>query len=153
MNTTGALAFVRRHGLVLERARGPVPNLAEAIAGARIRGSWWGHPKAQKIFSLTRAVRGSRDVLVCRLVRHKVTYVHRRLWPALVRLARYLEREDLAALKEVHTARGEHEMRVLAFPGWVPPDVRRRARGITEAQATAALGSLWERIRSQRRRS
>ena len=60
MNTTGALAFVRRHGLVLERARGPVPNLAEAIAGARIRGSWWGHPKAQKIFSLTRAVRGSR---------------------------------------------------------------------------------------------
>ena len=28
---------------VLQAARGPAPNLAEAIAGEPIRGSWWGH--------------------------------------------------------------------------------------------------------------
>ncbi len=35
------LAFVKRHGVVLHAARGPVPSLAEAIAGGPIRGSWW----------------------------------------------------------------------------------------------------------------
>ena len=45
-----ALAFVDRHGAVLQAARGPVPNLAEAVAGERIRGSWWGHPKGRAIF-------------------------------------------------------------------------------------------------------
>src|SRR5690349_17933892 len=52
-----ALAFVRRHGVVLESAKGPVPNLAEAAVGAPIRGNWWGHPKGKQIFWLTRAVR------------------------------------------------------------------------------------------------
>ena len=33
--------FVERHGVVLEGGRGPRPNLAEAIAGGPIRGSWW----------------------------------------------------------------------------------------------------------------
>ena len=33
-----ALAFVRQHGVVLESAHGPVPCLAEAIAGGPIRG-------------------------------------------------------------------------------------------------------------------
>jgi len=45
-----ALAFVERHGVVLQAARGPVPSLAEAVAGGRIRGSWWGHPKGHEIF-------------------------------------------------------------------------------------------------------
>src|SRR5436309_7495581 len=69
MTSRGALAFIRRHGVVLEGARGPVPTLAEAVVGAPIRGSWWGHAKGHEIFWLTRAVRDSRDVLVCRLVR------------------------------------------------------------------------------------
>ena len=81
-------AFVRRHGVVLESAHGPVPNLAETVVGAPIRGSWWGHAKGKEIFWLTRAARSSKAVLVYRLMAGKVTYVHRRLWPALVRLAR-----------------------------------------------------------------
>src|SRR5437867_2213126 len=115
MTSRAALAFVRRHGVVLEGARGPVPNLAETVAGKPIRGSWWGHPKGHEIFLLTRAVRASRDVLVCRLVGHKVTYVHRRLWPAVVRLARAFPQDDLAALQEIHTPRGRHELRVVPF--------------------------------------
>jgi hypothetical protein len=143
MNAKGALAFVRRYGLVLESAHGPVPNLAEAVAGAPIRGSWWGHARGQEIFSLTRAVRSSPDVLVCRLVRHKLTYINRRLWPALTRLARHFDPDDLAALQEVHMARGEHAMRVLPFPRWVPSAVRRKARTLTEVQAKTALVAAW----------
>jgi len=35
-----AVEFVKRHGVVLQAARGPAPSLAEAIAGGPIRGSW-----------------------------------------------------------------------------------------------------------------
>jgi hypothetical protein len=141
MTSRGALAFVRRHGVVLEgAARGPVPSLAEAVVGGPIRGSWWGHAKGHEIFWLTRAVRDSGDVLVCRLVAGKVTYVHRRLWSAVVRLAGRLAREDLAALREVHTRLGRHELRVVPFPRWVPADVKRQARRLSEAEARAALG-------------
>jgi len=34
-------------------------------------------------------------VLVCKLVDGKITYVHRRLWPALVRLAARFRKEQL----------------------------------------------------------
>jgi hypothetical protein len=139
MTRRSALAFVKRHGIVLESARGPVPNLAEAVVGRRIRGSWWGHAKGKQIFRLTRAVRDSADVLVCRLVGSKITYVHRRLWPALVRLARSYRRHDLAAVREVHTARGEHREVLVRFPRWVPPSVKRAARRLGSAEAHAAL--------------
>jgi hypothetical protein len=140
MTSVAALAFVRRQGIVLESAHGPVPNLAEAVVGTPIRGSWWGHAKGKEIFWLTRAVRDSKQVLVCRLLRGKVTYVHRRLWPALVRLAGAFRQKDLAAVQEVHTRRGEHAVRVVAFPRWVPAAVKQRARGLSEAEAWAALG-------------
>ena len=78
------LAFVKRHGVVLQAARGPVPSLAEAIAGGPIRGSWWGHPKGREIFQIAEAICASPEVLVCKFVDGKVTYIHRRLWPALV---------------------------------------------------------------------
>jgi hypothetical protein len=79
LNARRALGFVRKHGIVLMAARGPVPSLAEAIAGGPIRGSWWSHPKARQMYRAFEAVRGSGRVLVCRLIGGKVTFVHRRL--------------------------------------------------------------------------
>ena len=64
VTTRQALAFVRKHGVVLEAARGPVPSLADAVAGRPIRGGWWAHPKGPLIFAITRAVRDSDHVLV-----------------------------------------------------------------------------------------
>jgi hypothetical protein len=107
---------VKANGVVLESGRGPVPNLAEAIAGAPIRGSWWGHPKANTIFLCSRAIRKSPDVSVCRLVAGKVTFVDRHLWPALVRLARQFGADRLAMIEEVRTARGRHEVNVTTLP-------------------------------------
>jgi hypothetical protein len=145
MTRRAAIAFIRRHGIVLEGGRGPVPSLAEAVAGAPIRGSWWGHAKGRQIFSLTRAVRDSADVLVCRLVDGKITYVHSRLWPAVVRLAQRFERNDLGALREVHTGQGRHEVRTVPFPRWVPPEVKRQARQLSESSAWAELGTWGKR--------
>jgi hypothetical protein len=110
----------------------------------------WSHSKGQEIFRLTRAVRDSDDVLVCRLVGHKITCVHRRLWPALVRLADAFTRDDLAALHEIHTSGGRHELRVVPFPRWVSPTVRRQARKLTELEARAALGDVWATRRKRR---
>ena len=67
------------------------------------------HPKANTIFLCSRAIRESADVLVCRLVGGKVTYVHRRLWPALVRLAGRFNADQLAVIEEVHTPSGRHK--------------------------------------------
>jgi hypothetical protein len=141
MTSNAALRFIRKHGIVLESARGPVPSLAEAIVGKPIRGGWWGHPKGKEIFWVTRAVRDSPEVAVCRLVRGKVTYVHRRLWPAVYKLSRDFSRKNLGAFREVHTARGEHEIAIVPFPRWVPATARRQARRLSREDAQAALGT------------
>ena len=140
MTPKEALKFVKKHGIVLESARSSFPNLAETIAGKPIRGSWWKHPKGNAIFLCSRAIRKSTDVLVCRLVSGKVTYVHRRLWPALVRLADRFEPDRLASLREIHTASGKHKLEVTVFPKWVPPDVISAAAKLTADQAAAMLG-------------
>jgi hypothetical protein len=137
-----AIAFVERHGVVLQAARGPVPSLAEAIAGGPIRGSWWGHPKGKEIFHATEAVGESPDVLVCKLIDGKVTYVHRRLWPALVKLAGRFRKEQLAKVCDEHTASGAHRARRTPFPAWVPAAVRKQAAALSVPEAERTL-SAW----------
>ena len=136
-----ALAFVTREGMVLQAARGRVPNLAEFVAGAPIRASWWGHPKGKAIFDAANFVEDSGDVLVCRLVDGKVTFVHRRLWPALVRLADRLSKGGLDQISEEHTASGHHERRVTPFPDWVPREIAAQAAGLSESVAEEQLSS------------
>ena len=137
----GAVGFVEEHGIVLESGRGPVPSLADAIAGEPIRGSWWGHSKGRPIFAATRAVRDSEDILVCRLIGGKITYVHRRLWPALVRLAGGIERSRLDAIREEHTASGAHRLVTTAFPRWVAPEVQQAANKLSEEEARRLIGN------------
>jgi hypothetical protein len=135
-----ALAFVEKHGIVLASARGPVPSVAEAIAGGPIRGSWWGHERGRAIFAALDAIADAPDVLVCRVVSGKVTFVHRRLWPALVRLGALFPRERLAWVRQEHTASGHHVNRVEPFPKWVPRAVRAEARTLDEDEARSILG-------------
>jgi hypothetical protein len=104
------IAFVRQHGVVLESAKGPGPNLADAVAGTPIRGNWWNHPVGKQIFRATRVVRDSEQILVCRLVEGKITYVYRRMWPALVRLAGRFDKKALAAIREEHSASAAHRV-------------------------------------------
>jgi hypothetical protein len=140
MTVDDALSFVREHGIVLASAKGPVPRLAEAIAGEPIRGSWWAHPKSHQIFHIFQRISDSPDILICRLVDRKVTFVHRRLWPALVRLADNLPADQLSQVHEEHTPSGHHVSRDIPFPAWVPRKVLEEAQGLSEQEARSALG-------------
>jgi hypothetical protein len=132
---------VDERGIVLESARGPVPSLAEAIAGQPVNGSWWSHARAGEIFRLTRALRECDAVLVCRLVGARITFVHRRLWPALVRAGDRFPPRNLARLSERHGASGAHVLDEIPFPDWVPSDVAIQASLLGQDAA-------WTTIRS-----
>jgi len=144
MTPANALAFVERHGIVCEASRrGAIPSLVDEIAGEAVRGSWWSHPSSRAIFAATRAVRDSADVLVCRLVDGKITFVHRRLWPALARIADRFDAKQLARLREVHSANGKHVIEQTLFPDWVPADVLASGTKLGKTDAVAQLQILF----------
>jgi hypothetical protein len=137
-----ALRWVDEHGIVVESAKSALPSLAATIAGEPIRGSWWAHPKAQQIFVLAEAIRDSEDIVTCRLVDGKITFVHRRLWPALVRLQHRFEKDRLAKVVSEHTPSGKHVTRLTPFPTWVPRDVVKEGKVMTEQEAEGMLASV-----------
>jgi hypothetical protein len=142
MSADAALAFVETHGVVLVAARGPVPRLVEAIAGEPIKGSWWAHPQSHGIFAVLQALEESGQLLQCRLFEGKATLVHRRLWPALVRLEERFAPQQLAQIKQEHTASGKHVNRIIDYPGWVPASVRAAARALSDAEAERVLAAV-----------
>ena len=133
-----ALSFVEAEGIVLESAHGRVATFTDFVAGERVT-RWWGHPKGQLIFALTRAMRDSPDVLTCRLIDRKVTFVHRRLWPALVKSAGEFDKSDLGAIREEHLPGGKHQIVVTEFPEWVPAEVLAQGESMTESEARSML--------------
>ena len=133
------MAALREHGMLLESARGPIANVAELIAGERIRGSWCSHPASHAIFAAINCLADSPDVVRTRLVNGKVTLIHRRLWPALVRVADRLPTAPLAAIHEEHGATGAHRVHERPFPSWVPNDVVQAAKDLSD---DVAIGQL-----------
>ena len=136
------LDWLREQGVVMQSARGPVPSLAERVAGGPIRGSWWGHPSGHEIYRVLNEVRASPDVVAVRLIGGKITLVHRRLWPALARVAERFPPERVAALDEVHTASGAHRTMEIPFPDWVPAEDLSAAALLTVDEALAQLPGL-----------
>jgi len=61
-----------------------LPSLARMVAGDIVRGSWWSHPSGKAIFAIASALDDDDDVVSMKLVAGKVTFVHRRLWSAVV---------------------------------------------------------------------
>src|SRR5207253_2951573 len=80
-----ALELLRRERVITLTPVPGVRSLVGEIAGA-VRGSWWGHPKGGLIFAIATALEDSSEVLGAKLVRGKVAFVHRALWPALLRV-------------------------------------------------------------------
>jgi hypothetical protein len=60
-------------------------SLVGEIAG-EVRGSWWAHPEGGLIFAIASELEDSSEVLGAKLVNGKVSFVHRSLWPQLVRV-------------------------------------------------------------------
>src|SRR5450432_1370895 len=103
-DSSEAVELVRKAGLLLESAHGPIPNFLELVLGEPIKGNWWSHPKGKYLFKMTRIIRDQPSILVCRLVAGKITYVHRRLWPVLVRVSHTLPKGRLDWIREEHSA-------------------------------------------------
>ena len=133
----GALLLER--GVLLESPRGPIPNVAELVAGEPITGSWWSHPASHSIFEAINELADSPDVVRLRLVNGKVTLVHRRVWPALVRVSDRFRAERLASVVQEHTVSGAHRTVETPFPNWVPREVVAAAAMLTDEQAFDAL--------------
>jgi hypothetical protein len=75
-------------------------------------------------------------------VEGKITYVHRRLWPALVKLESRFGKASLAKVWNEHTRSGTHVSRQLPFPEWVPADVIKKAGALSTAEAEQVLATI-----------
>lgn len=108
-----AFQELERWGLLLVTdAR--LPSVAGQAAGEPVRGSWWAHPKAHTIVRVLGRLSEHPDILVAKLVSHKLTLIHRKLWPSFWRVCsaregwqlRELSRAGRLLLREVN-GRGE----------------------------------------------
>jgi hypothetical protein len=139
---------LERLGLLLLQDK-KLPSVVGIITGQRLSTSWWSHPRGQEIFNCLETI--DHDAVATRLVAGKVTFVHRRLWPALVgagksrakwrqtsRDAKPRElQEHLATFaEEIHTESGRHEMRLASWSEFA------RERGVRAVPASRALRQL-----------
>ena len=68
-------------------------NAIQILTGEYPRGSWWSHPAAHRIYAVLQEVEAHPDLLSAKLLSGKVTFVHRRLWPALLAVVAASPRE------------------------------------------------------------
>lgn len=133
------LKLIEEQGIMLESAKGSIPNLADKIAGEKIKGSWWGHPKGNLIYHLLSEVRKSEMILVCRFIKGKITFIHKNLWSALVKLAPKFDSGLLDKVVEIHTTSGKHKVEIVPFPQWVPAEIKFQSEKISEEDAMKVL--------------
>lgn len=127
---------LERIGLLLEHDTA-LPSVTRLVAGEPIRGSWWGHPQGHAIYELLHELGERSGALDAKLVNGKVTYVHPRLWPAFLALARDPDparRRGLSPLARRLLVRVEDGPERL--------DVLRRAGFAESKQLTAAAREL-----------
>jgi hypothetical protein len=82
-----AARWLANEGIVTLSPAGEFPSLATYVSGESITGNWWSHPRANDIYNLFQKLSSSPNVIVAKLVDGKVTLIHKRFWPNLVRLA------------------------------------------------------------------
>jgi hypothetical protein len=85
-----ALRALEDNGLLLLSDHS-LPSVVGIIADEPLHSSWWGHPLGGVIYHVSTALEDQPDVLATKLINGKVTYVHRRLWPAVVAVGRARE--------------------------------------------------------------
>ncbi|MBI4461728.1 MAG: hypothetical protein HY653_02375 [Acidobacteria bacterium] len=116
------LAALQKYGLLLlTDAR--LPSVAGLVAGEAIHGSWWAHPGSHSIFRVAVGLAAHPQVTSVKLVSGKVTFLHRRLWPALVAVAAAGEPWQRSALSRAARAllarvEGAGRLRTDRLPGY-----------------------------------
>lgn len=67
-------------------------DLVYLVTNERIRGSWWSHKLAHKIFNVSEMLEDHPDIMIMKLISEKVTFVHRELWNCIYSIG--VARED-----------------------------------------------------------
>jgi hypothetical protein len=143
MDTVRVLAELRRRGLLL--LTDPVlPSVASLVAGKPVRGSWWSHPSGRAIFRTSEELSDLPGVALVKLVNGKVTFVHKRLWPALYGAA--VSRADwqtrgLDAASRALWARVERDGELRAADLEGPGDLRAIKKRIDELQRRLCIST------------
>src|SRR5215467_11117714 len=78
--------WVRDRGIVTLTPEIGVSSLVAKIGGAKIPARWWSASNANRIYKAYMGLVEDADILATKLVKGKVTLIHRRLWPELIRL-------------------------------------------------------------------
>jgi hypothetical protein len=132
---------LERIGLLFEHDR-VHPSFTAIAAGEPIAGSWWGHARGHDIYEALHRFHEGSGALSAKLVNGKVTYVHRRLWPELLALARAdvaRRREGLSPLARSLAVQVERE-------GLLRAHVLARAGLAGAAELNAAFKELEARL-------
>jgi hypothetical protein len=128
-----ALDVLRRERVLALTDTEGVRSLVGEVIG-KVRGSWWGHPKGKLVYSIATRLDHSGEALGAKLVRGKVAFVHRSLWPTLFRVVtdpgwRRGAEAGLPSPARKLLARVEKDGRV-ALPGRAPERAELEKRGL-----------------------
>ena len=85
-STSTVLETLSDTGLLLLQDK-QLPNVVTLLTGETLRSSWWSHAKGGLIFAVVTELADHPDVLTAKLLLGKVTFIHRRLWPAFLTVA------------------------------------------------------------------
>ncbi len=94
-NCSDVQGELTRIGLLLLQDR-KLPSVVGIITGGSLSTSWWNHRRGHEIFACLESL--ETYAVSTRLIGGKVTYVHKRLWPALVAIGRSGESWQTAGL-------------------------------------------------------
>ncbi|MBX9568420.1 MAG: hypothetical protein K2X77_05965 [Candidatus Obscuribacterales bacterium] len=98
-NALKAKECLLEYGLLLLQDQ-RFPSLVGIVVGEPVSGSWWGHPKGSEIFKIASEWDDDADIVTCKLVSGKVTFVHRKLWAHLVAIGKSEEAWQTDSLSE-----------------------------------------------------
>ena len=112
LSSTILKEFIKSEKIVMESAKSNIPSIVHFIVGHDFKGSWWGLPYSSLIYNTLVELRSWEEILVCRLIKRKITYVDYDILPFLIRLADEFPSEGLYKIKEIHTAQGSHRKQI-----------------------------------------
>jgi len=137
--------FVKTEKVVTESAKACLPSVVRFIVGHDYRGSWWALPKSSLIYNALVQLRSWERILVCRLIKGKITFVYKDAWPFLISLADELPKEALSRVQEVHSEKGTHYIEVTELERWAPVDLLNKSHELSRKEAFNGLYDLLPR--------
>lgn len=142
LSSTAIRRFVAQKQIVTESAKGSVPSVVGHIVGGEFRGSWWALRESSAIYNALQRLRDDDSLLVCRLVRGKVTYVDHGSWIPLAALEKHLRPGSLDRVVETHTRTGSHVKTSVPLSTWLSAEARAAAASLGLAKAVDQLEAL-----------